>query len=89
MNQVMSRKEFRADMAPSTAITPSTNTVNLNIQPINSSIPSDIYIKYRDILNNKKEMKRKLKKFDEDFLEKFGRNPRKADKEVCKIILLF
>lgn len=44
----------------------------------------DLYGRYRELLNNKRELKRKLKKFDEDFVEQWGRLPKKADKEVIR-----
>ncbi len=36
------------------------------------------------MLEQKKDLKKKLKKFDEDFLEQNGRAPKKADKEVIR-----
>lgn len=45
---------------------------------------SELITKFREILDQKRELKRKLKKFDEDFLEKYGRNPKKSDKEVIR-----
>lgn len=54
-----------------------------------SPIPVDIYTKYRDLLNQKRDLKKKLKKFDEDFLAKWSRQPKKTDKEVCKRNKLF
>lgn len=51
-----------------------------------SGIPVELHNKYRDLLFSKRDLKRKLKKFDEDFLEKYGRNPKKSDKEVSKFV---
>ena len=44
-----------------------------------STIPMEVYTKYSDLLSSKRDLKRKLKKFDEDFVAQWGRNPRKAD----------
>lgn len=44
----------------------------------------DLYAQYRQLLVQKRDLKRELKKFDEDFLEKNGRAPRKSDKEVIR-----
>lgn len=43
-----------------------------------------MFAKFRDFLEQKKDLKKKLKKFDEDFLEQNGRAPKKADKEVIR-----
>jgi hypothetical protein len=49
-----------------------------------SSIPVGLYGAYRDLLEKKRDLKRRLKKFDEDFFENWGRNPKKSDKEVIR-----
>eukprot|EP01035_Chromulina_nebulosa_P024355 gene24355-31695_t len=49
-----------------------------------SGIPVDLHNRYRDLLFNKRDLKKRLKKFDEDFLEKWGRNPKKSDKESIR-----
>lgn len=49
-----------------------------------SMIPMEVYTKYSDLLASKRDLKRKLKKFDEDFVAQWGRDPRKADKEVIR-----
>jgi len=49
-----------------------------------SNIPSSLYAAYRDLLDKKRDLKRRLKKFDEDFYENWGRNPKKSDKEVIR-----
>lgn len=49
-----------------------------------SNIPSSLYATYRDLLEKKRDLKRRLKKFDEDFFENWGRNPKKSDKEVIR-----
>ena len=42
----------------------------------------DLYARYKDLLNSKRDLKRRLKRFDEDFFEQWGRQPKKVDKEV-------
>jgi hypothetical protein len=49
-----------------------------------SNIPIDMYTKYSDLLAYKRDLKRKLKKFDEDFIAQWGRAPRKSDKEIIR-----
>jgi hypothetical protein len=49
-----------------------------------STIPSGLYSTYRELLEKKRDLKRSLKKFDEDFFEHWGRNPKKSDKEVIR-----
>jgi hypothetical protein len=44
----------------------------------------DLYMRYRALLGEKRELKRKLKKFDEEFQQRRGRAPRKVDKEVMR-----
>ena len=51
---------------------------------IGSQIPATLYASYREILEKKRDLKRRLKKFDEDFFENWGRNPKKSDKEVIR-----
>lgn len=46
--------------------------------------PNGLYAAYREVLEKKRELKRRLKKFDEDFFENWGRNPKKSDKEVIR-----
>jgi hypothetical protein len=53
----------------------------INIQNISSQ---ELYARYRELLGEKRELKRKLKKFDEEFQQRRGRAPRKADKEVMR-----
>jgi len=45
---------------------------------------NDTIARYRDLLLLKKDLKRRLKKFDEDFLTKFGKPAKKSDKEVMR-----
>lgn len=45
-------------------------------------IPLDIYTRFMEMSAEKRELKRTLKKFDDDFLLRNNRNPSKADKEV-------
>ena len=49
-----------------------------------SNIPANLYGAYRDLLEKKRDLKRLLKKFDEDFFDNWGRNPKKSDKEVIR-----
>lgn len=49
-----------------------------------SKIPVDIYSKYRELLGEKRDLKRKLKRFDEDFESQHGRVPNRSDKEVMR-----
>ncbi len=45
---------------------------------------SELISKYRDCAENKRDLKRKLKKFDEDFMAQHSRAPKKSDKEVIR-----
>lgn len=45
---------------------------------------TDQYAQYRALLVQKRDLKRELKRFDEEFLEKWGRAPKKSDKEVIR-----
>lgn len=45
-------------------------------------IPYEIYRKYRTLLEEKRNLKRELKQYDEDFSRSNGRLPKKSDKEV-------
>jgi hypothetical protein len=60
------------------------STIGGNVSDANQSAATEIFGKLRDILEQKKDLKKKLKKFDEDFLEQHGRQPKKADKEVIR-----
>lgn len=40
--------------------------------------------RFRELLETKRDLKKKLKKFDEDFQEQNGRAPKKSDKEVIR-----
>lgn len=62
----------------------STTTVGSSHSHADGTPLGDLYGRYRELLNNKRELKRKLKKFDEDFVEQWGRLPKKADKEVIR-----
>lgn len=48
------------------------------------SATADLYGRYRELLGSKRDLKRRLKRFDEEFLETQGRQPKKADKEVIR-----
>lgn len=54
-------------------------------------IPYEIYRKYRTLLEEKRNLKRELKQYDEDFSRSNGRLPKKSDKEVrtCTCSVLF
>lgn len=41
-------------------------------------------MKFRELLYAKRDLKRMLKKFDSDFVDQFGRQPKKADKESMR-----
>ena len=72
-------ESFKTKNANSSAITSSANA------PSNFSvIPSEIQAKYQALMNEKKQLKRTLKKFDEDFASEHGRPPKKSDKEVMR-----
>lgn len=43
-----------------------------------------LYAKYKDLLLQKRTLKRRLKRFDEEFAAKHNRQPKKTDKEVMR-----
>lgn len=45
-------------------------------------IPYEMYRRYRTLLEQKRDIKKKLKSFDEQFSKEKGRAPKKTDKEV-------
>ncbi len=45
-------------------------------------IPVDIIAQFRELWSQKHELKRKLKKFDDEFAAEYQRQPTKAEKEV-------
>ena len=52
-----------------------------------SEISSDgraLHSKYKDLLLQKRTLKRRLKRFDEEFILKHNRQPRKTDKEIMR-----
>lgn len=49
-----------------------------------SSSSTNLFKRYRELRDSKRDLKKKLKKFDEDFLAQYGRNPKKSDKEVIR-----
>jgi len=53
-------------------------------QPSMGSASAQLFKKYREQRDQKRDLKKKLKKFDEDFLRQHGRNPKKSDKEVIR-----
>jgi len=44
----------------------------------------ELLLRFKDLIENKKDLKRRLKKFDEDFLVQHGKAPKKSDKEVIR-----
>lgn len=52
--------------------------------PNSADQSSELITKYRDCAEHKRDLKRKLKKFDEDFLAQNNRAPKKSDKEVIR-----
>jgi hypothetical protein len=46
------------------------------------STSTEMYARYKELLYEKRELKKVLKKFDEEFAQKHGRQPVKAEKEV-------
>ena len=48
-------------------------------------IPYDMYKRYRKLLEQKRDLKKELKMFDEKFSKDTGRVPKKTDKEVSEI----
>ena len=48
----------------------------------------EMYARYQSLLDQKKDIKKELKNFDEEFQSRYGRMPRKSDKEVCYLLLL-
>jgi hypothetical protein len=47
-------------------------------------MPADVFAKFRDLWGQKHELKRRLKKFDDDFNAQHNRQPSKAEKEVMR-----
>lgn len=45
---------------------------------------SELISQYRECSESKRDLKRKLKKFDEDFMVQHNRVPKKSDKEVIR-----
>ncbi len=56
--------------------------------PVNSfeanSAHMESIAKYREQAELKRDLKKRLKKFDEDFAAQHGRTPKKSDKEVIR-----
>lgn len=46
---------------------------------------ADVFAKFRDLWGQKHELKRRLKKFDDDFSAQHNRQPSKAEKEVIDL----
>jgi len=52
--------------------------------PTSTALPLEVLQQCRSLQQEKREIKRRLKRFDEDFLRDHGRAPKKADKEVMR-----
>jgi hypothetical protein len=50
---------------------------------VNDAVAQELCRQYASLANQKREVKKLLKKFDDDFVAANGRAPKKADKEVC------
>jgi hypothetical protein len=63
-------------------------STHINTEDANNTVSNSLEVlnKYRELLIQKKEVKRRLKKFDEDFALRHNRQPKKSDKEVCFLI---
>jgi hypothetical protein len=81
-----------AKTAPSMTSGVSAGVKPLHAAPASSASVQDqlsppgrqLYAKFKDLLLQKRTLKRKLKRFDEDFQARTGRLPKKADKEVMR-----
>ena len=64
----------------------SSTAINSNFTPgaCKQGEAATLYARYKELLGEKREMKRVLKKFDEDFALKHSRPPQKAEKEVMR-----
>jgi hypothetical protein len=51
---------------------------------IENSESKILYAKYKDLLLQKRTLKRRLKRFDEEFAVKHNRQPKKTDKEIMR-----
>lgn len=54
-----------------------------NYRPTDGLVDEDL-TKFRELSQAKRDLKRTLKKFDADFLEQHGRQPKKSDKEAMR-----
>lgn len=86
LSSSVKRSDFSSNffVPPGGAASPSASATDNNGMFPGSNIPSSLYAAYRDLLEKKRDLKRRLKKFDEDFYENWGRNPKKSDKEVIR-----
>lgn len=66
------------------AVAAATPPPNVSVQDQLSPTGKQMYAKFKDLLLQKRTLKRKLKRFDEDFQARTGRLPKKADKEVMR-----
>lgn len=56
----------------------------LETAPVDSPDAQIMYANYKDLLLQKRTLKRRLKRFDEEFAAKHHRQPKKTDKEVMR-----
>jgi hypothetical protein len=49
-----------------------------------ATIPPELFAKYKSLLTQKRDLKKELKMFDDQFVGTHGRAPRKSDKEVMR-----
>ena len=75
------RRQMQPARQQSRRLMPSSSCPNSSVPP---AIPSELYARYRFLIGEKKELKRTLKKFDEDFTATHGQPPKKVDKEVMR-----
>ena len=59
-------------------------TLNNAVEQDSVSAEQELCNRYKDFLLQKKTLKRKLKRFDEEYFSKNGRLPKKADKEIMR-----
>lgn len=76
-----SSNDFNSSFAMRTsASTPVLSTTASAISRTSST--HELISKYRELQSQKRDIKRQLKRFDEDFTIRCGRAPKKSDKEV-------
>lgn len=78
-----SNKSSNYSVSSVATTTAAPNTIATN-NTANTKIPNSLYLSYKKLLTQKRDLKRKLKKFDEDFFERYHRVPKKNDKEIIR-----